>query len=50
MTGKGVRSNFLYITLNIIAQEIVDDIETALYEFRLTASDLGKGSAKSVDL
>jgi type I restriction enzyme M protein len=34
---------------DVIAQEIVDDLEAALEQFRLIANDLGEGSAKLVD-
>jgi type I restriction enzyme M protein len=33
---------------DIIAQEIVDDLEAALEQFRLIANDLGEGGSKTV--
>jgi hypothetical protein len=46
--NKGVRNHFPELVLNIIAQEIVDDLEAALEQFRLIANDLGSDTSEKV--
>ena len=45
---KGVSRHFLWIVPDIIAQEIVDDLEAALEQFRLIMNDLGSDTSEKV--
>ena len=39
---------FLSLATGLIAQEIVDDLESALEQFRLIANDLGSDASEKV--